>query len=215
MQDVDSVAMTIASNEYQRRIQQAQAAAGRVDQTPVILGTGLTLMLTAAAAALAVLWPTRTSVFWVFAAILSLSAGLFTVLVLYRDFVARVTLTDAEKAQTRLRNYFVSRAPEVEPYLSDTIYDDWPTPFNNPWRSKTFAAWLVLAAAASIFLGGAVTFAAESAAPRSDAGVFAAGFAVAGLSMWLLTMGLVRMARRRARLDRPLFPRPDPPSPPT
>jgi hypothetical protein len=213
MQDVDSSALTIASNEYQRRIQQAQAAVGRVDQTPVILGTGLTLILTSAAAALAVLWPTRNAVFWVFAAILSAAAGLFTALVLYRDFVARSALTDAEKAQTRLRNYFVSRAPEVERYLSDTIYDDWPTPFNNPWRSKTFAAWLVLAAMASVFLGGAATFTAESVAPHRDAIAFLTGAAVAALTMWLLTTALVRMARQQARLDRPLFPRPDPPSP--
>ncbi|WP_146605919.1 hypothetical protein, partial [Micromonospora craterilacus] len=155
MGESTSVALMIASHEYQRRVQQAQAASARVDQTPTILGTGLTLLLSALVAIYAATWPADRSRFWLAAAAVCAMSSVFTVLVIYRDFVARSSLTDAEKAQTRLRHYFVSQAPEVQPYLSDTIYDDWPTPFNNPRGSKTFGAWLVLVMLASLFLGTA------------------------------------------------------------
>ncbi|WBB76007.1 hypothetical protein O7602_11015 [Micromonospora sp. WMMD1128] len=134
----------------------------------------------------------------------------FTLLVSYRDFVARGSLTEAEKAQTRLRHYFVSQAPEVQPYLSDTIYDDWPTPFNNPRGSKTFAAWLVLVALASLFLGTATAAAVHGLSQVSSVVTLIVSIAVAASTGAGLAAVLMRLARRQARLDRPMYPTPRP-----
>lgn len=205
-----SVALTIASQEYQRRVQQAQAASARVDQTPTILGTGLTLLLSALVAVYAATWPADRSRFWLAAAAVCAMSSVFTVLVIYRDFVARSSLTEAEKAQTRLRHYFVSQAPEVQPYLSDTIYDDWPTPFTNPRGSKTFAAWLVLVVLASMFLGTATAAAVHGLYQANAVVTFTVSIAAAAATCAGLAAVLMRLARRQAGLDRPRYPTPRP-----
>lgn len=76
--------------------------------------------------------------------LISLIAAVATFFSFIRNYKARMEQTDAERALCRLRNYFVTYAPDIQIYISGTLNDAWPTPYTHRWSSASFWGWLAL-----------------------------------------------------------------------
>lgn len=197
--------LNVALAEYSRRSLQVQVSLTRVDQSLTLLAAGLAILASAQAGVFAGLWTSQRAGFYAATAVLCGVGSVFVCAVLVRDLRARLLQTQAEQVQARLRNYFVSLAPEVEPYLSDTLHDDWPTPYSQRKKSLTYRAWLLVAIVAGAFAGLSAASAALAVAGPA-AWILEVGVAVAIGASAMLVLGMNRWLRAIRNRYKPAFP---------
>jgi len=76
--------------------------------------------------------------------LISLVATLASSFLFIRHHKTRMEQTDAERALSRLRNYFVEFAPDLRIYLSGTFNDSWATPYTHRRKSASFWGWIIV-----------------------------------------------------------------------
>lgn len=201
-----SAGLQVALAEYSQGSLLWQASLTRVDQSLTLLVAGLAILATAEAGVFVALWASDRTAFYVVTAVLGTVGFLIVWMILDRDVRTRLMKTRAGRAQARLRNYFVSVAPDIELYLTDTLHDDWLTPYTYNAKPTTPLEGMPLTILAAVHAG-------SSAA--------AVVLAVHGGTTWVVTVGiavtvgayatLTFLVRRAIRLERqsytPMFPR--------
>ncbi|MCP2273246.1 hypothetical protein LV75_005772 [Actinokineospora diospyrosa] len=197
--------LQVALAEYNRRALLVQVTVARMDQSLTLLIGGLAVLASAEGVLFAGLWTAKPLAFYWGTSFLSAAAAAFSCAILVRDAKTRLVQTRAEQAQARLRNYFVSLAPEIRPYLSDTIHDDWPTPYSAGTRSFTYRAWLAIAALAGACAGLSCAAALATSVHHWWI-VAAAGVAVTAGVAGELTRLVRRWLRKLSQAYTPLFP---------
>lgn len=202
-----SSSLPVAIAEYQRRCALVQATQSRLDQTLALLAAGYAVIASGVVAAFSGLWPDERVAFYLASALLVVIAGLFTIAVFMRDLRSRLYQTESEQAQSRLRNFFIRCSPQVLPYLSDTIYDDWPTPYLSPGPSSSYWMWRLMLASASGLALAATCLSLLSLSVSTEWSV-AVAITVGLLCYSALILALRRHLRGKAARYIPQFPRP-------
>jgi hypothetical protein len=208
--------LQIVLAEYSRQGKRVEVSLATVNQSLSLYLTILTALAAVGTGSLALLSQRTPQLALLILSLLSSGGALATGLTLLRVFRARMEQTDADRALSRLRNYFVTQWPSLEKYISDSFYDDWPTPYSHKRRSGSFIGWMVLVILAGLFLSASVALAFAALKPQMDVRVglilsICAGLFLSGVcSLWLR----VKLEARRYS-DRPRFPKPVPTVAPT
>lgn len=137
--------------EYNRQQQRLQLSIETVNQTLNIYTGVIAFLIPVAAGTVA--WTQQTYLLSLLLGIIALVAGVATFFTFIRSFQARMDQTNAERALSRLRNYFATNYSDINVYLSGSIYDDWPTPYTNQWQSASFMGWLAMIIVTGVFTG--------------------------------------------------------------
>ncbi|GAA1871679.1 hypothetical protein GCM10009836_60650 [Pseudonocardia ailaonensis] len=202
----EAVGLQVALAEYQRRTVMVQSALTRIDQSLALLGAGLAILGSAATALLAGLWTADPGALRIGSAALAAGGWALVSVILARDLRCRLAQTEAEQVQSRLRNLFVSRAPHLERYLSDSIHDDWPTPYAASQHSGGYMVWILLVTVGGCLLGAATGLAVLATGSVPWWVALLVGVAAGSANAAVTRSVLRRALRRRARSSVPLFP---------
>ncbi|MDQ3703946.1 MAG: hypothetical protein M3437_01770 [Chloroflexota bacterium] len=183
---------------------------GDINQTLTLYIAVMAFLTPVAAGVLAFNTLPDTTVALVLGLIASVSATA-TLFTLLRTVRARIDHIGAERALSRLRNFFLANYPDIAQYTHGEHFDDWPTPYTHRWVSLNFYAWLLLLVVTGVF-GGLASVAFLLAINSQLPLWFAGGL---GLVVALLISGLCyrwldsRLEYARVN-DKPRFPRPTP-----
>lgn len=139
--------------------------------------------------------------------LISLTAALASSFLFVRHHKTRMEQTDAERAISRLRNYFVEFAPDIQIYLSGTFNDSWATPYTHRRKSASFWGWIIvifLIGITSCFTVAAFLFATLLGTVLINWGIsFFCGIVV----IIVCYTWLNRQLKMRKHLDKPRFPK--------
>lgn len=203
----EDVELQIILAEYEYHKQQVQDSLTTVNTSINLLLVALTVLLSLAALVAKELADDARSRSLALAAV-SLGASIAIILTFARTFKARLQQTDAERALSRIRRYFVTRAPELTDFISDRTYDDWPTPYTARFGSMTYRGWVALIALGSTAFALAVFFAVDAVASGSNTPAAVSVAVVFGLASAAAQYAdLERRVGAKRASDRPRFPR--------
>jgi hypothetical protein len=123
-----------------------------------------------------------------------------------RDLVNRLARVEHQQAEARIRNYLTRVCPELIPYLSGPIHNDFLTLYTRRHQGYGYVMWHLLLTAASLLIGlGAGSTAFAIAALNIYVG-FGVGILLFCIAFAVSLALLERYLAKKRRTYRPRFP---------
>jgi hypothetical protein len=201
-----SAAIPFATGEISRTTAMIQAGQSRLDQTLALLVAGYAILASGATAVSVSLANSDPKLMAFSLASLCGAAVIFTIAVFMRDLVNRLARVEHQQAEARIRNYLTSVCPELIPYLSGPINDDFPTLYSRPHQGYGYAMWRLMLTAASLLIGLAAGSTAFAIAAFNIYVGFGVGTLLFCITLPISLTALERYLTKKRRSYRPRFP---------